>query len=113
MARYGVPIVVTGLYLVAASWIVGNEGRSYREALRRARPATDPASVSAPPIDPQPVASPREEPPVLPEVVARKEPPVPAKPEGTSTTPPPVATPSIPSPGPAAPTPTALDAENR
>jgi hypothetical protein len=38
MARYGVPMILASLYVVGSTWLVSNEGRAYRESLRRATP---------------------------------------------------------------------------
>lgn len=89
MARYGVPIVVACVYLVAASWIVGNEGQSYRDSLRRARLAANPAPP--PPVASPPAEGPRED-VALPTVVAAKAPPEPLKPKAPSPSVPPIAT---------------------
>jgi Peptidase family M48 len=45
MARYGVPIVLACLYVLGSTWFVSNEGRAYRESLRRSRPAASEAPV--------------------------------------------------------------------
>jgi hypothetical protein len=50
MMRYGIPIVLACLYVVGSTWLVANEGRAYRESLRRARPA---ANASPAPPDGQ------------------------------------------------------------
>jgi hypothetical protein len=43
MARYAVPIVLACLYVLGSTWLVSNEGRAYRESLRRSSPAASEA----------------------------------------------------------------------
>ncbi len=89
MARYGVPIFAACVYLVAASWIVGTEGQSYRDSLRRARLAAVPAPPA--PIYSPPAEGPRED-VAPPTVLAVKASPEPEKLADPSPSAPPIAT---------------------
>ena len=61
MARYSIPVILACLYVLGSTWLVSNEGRAYRESLRRPSPVASEAPTSS-------AAEDRESP-----VVARKD----------------------------------------
>jgi hypothetical protein len=119
MMRYGIAIVLAGLYVVGSTWLVANEGRAYRESRRRARPAAsaEPAPSAEPgpkaelaradDAPPEPTPSPREaSPPASPPVSENPPPrPVAVETRPSPTAPTPVASPkkSEPTPVPSPP----------
>jgi Zn-dependent protease with chaperone function len=107
MARYVIPIVVACVYIAGATWVVRQEGRSYRDSLR----PTSPEAAKAPPGPVQPVAEvdlarndritpkppiSRPDPPTSASIPAADIPPPPKRTEETAAPPPPPTTPAPP-----------------
>ena len=102
MVRYAIAMVLACIYIAGAAWVVGNEGRSYRDSLHPASPEA--GTAEPPPAGPGPeVEVARKEDAIMKPAQPRAEPP-PAKPIAVAEIPSPVAA-SMPPSRAVAPTP--------